>query len=292
MANDLRMAWNEYGCPDGHPVMYSHGWPSSRLQARLTHHLARERGLRIIAMDRPGMGQSDFVPGRQLSDWPDLMERFADAHGIGRFSQLGVSGGGPYVLACAAKIPHRLARSVVLAGAVPMGNPDFRPQGLHPAYRLLIPLRNRLPWAAFTGLFRLAEMATRLDPARPPMEWLLHTLASEDRRVLVENPDVWEVIGESFREGVHRGGGRAAMADADIFFQPLGFDLKAISHPIRYWHGAEDKNIPLGMVREFVEKIPTARLDVAEALGHFSMVILGATAAMDHLAEGLRQGAV
>ena len=48
-----RLAWNEYGAPDGFPVMYYHGWPSSRLQARLAHHLALERGLRIVAMDRP-----------------------------------------------------------------------------------------------------------------------------------------------------------------------------------------------------------------------------------------------
>jgi pimeloyl-ACP methyl ester carboxylesterase len=287
-----QLAWNEYGAPDGHPTLYYHGWPSSRLQARLTHHLACERGLRIIAIDRPGMGQSTFAAGRQLSDWPELMGRFADAHKIEKFSQLGVSGGGPYALSCAAKIPDRLGRSVVLAGAVPLGAPNLKPHGLHPVYRLLIPLRKRLPCGAFTALFRLAEMATRLDPATPPMRWLLNTLAKEDRRVLLENPDVWEIIGESFREGVHRGGGRAVMADADIFFQPLDFDLKAITHPIRYWHGAEDKNIPLEMVTSFVAMIPSARLEIADDLGHFSMVILGAAAAMDDLAECMPKGLV
>src|SRR5687768_16775195 len=94
----IRIAWNEYGDPSGDTLFYYHGWPSSRLQARAIHHLALDRGIRVIALDRPGMGKSTRIPGRKLEDWAPLIEAFADAHGIGRFAQLGVSGGGPYVL--------------------------------------------------------------------------------------------------------------------------------------------------------------------------------------------------
>ncbi|HSP41298.1 MAG TPA: alpha/beta hydrolase, partial [Luteolibacter sp.] len=68
-----RLAWNEFGDPAGRPVLYCHGWPSSRMQAVLVHHLARERGLRVIAPDRPGMGLSEHVPGRTLASWPETM---------------------------------------------------------------------------------------------------------------------------------------------------------------------------------------------------------------------------
>ena len=278
-----RLAWNEFGDPDGAPVMYYHGWPSSRLQARLTHHLASDRALRIVAMDRPGMGKSTYLPGRRLDVWPEMMEGFADSLGIGRFGQLGVSGGSPYVLACAAKIPHRLTKSAVLAGAVPLG--ECRLHGLHPLYRILIFLRNRMPCAAFSAVFRLAELATRLNPARPPMSWLLRSVSGEDRRVLLANPDLWAVIVKSFQAGVHDARGRGVMGDANIYFERLNFDFQDISHPIRYWHGADDRNIPLELVQEFVGKIPHAQLEIVDDLGHFSLVIHRASAALDYLAE-------
>ncbi len=284
-----RLAWNEYGDPNGSPVMYYHGWPSSRLQARLAHHLAQESGLRIIAMDRPGMGRSTFEPGRTLASWPGLMVRFADALGIGKFGQLGVSGGGPYVLACAAMIPERLTGSAVLGGAVLMEETSGGLRGLHPVYRLLIPIR-KLPGAVFSPLFRLAGMAASLNPAKPPMSWALHSLAEEDRKLLLKCPGLTEVLTASFREASTGSGGRGVMTDAAIYFQPLGVDPGTVHHLIRYWHGGDDRNIPLAMVREFTRQIPGAELIVEDGLGHFSMVIHRAAAALDYLAERAAAG--
>jgi pimeloyl-ACP methyl ester carboxylesterase len=46
-------------------------------------------------------GLSDFQPHRRLVDWPDDVSAFADALGLARCAVLGMSAGGPYVLACA-----------------------------------------------------------------------------------------------------------------------------------------------------------------------------------------------
>lgn len=284
-----QLAWNEYGDPLGKAVMYYHGWPSSRFQARLAHHLAKRRGLRLIAMDRPGMGQSTHEAGRRLEDWPELMERFADALGIGKFGQLGVSGGGPYVLACASRIPERLTGSAVLGGAVPLAGISSGLRGLHPVYRALIPFR-KLPAAAFSSVFRIAAMASRWKPGWPPLSWMMRSIGEEDGRMLMDYPEVWAVVTRSFQEGVKRGGGHGVMADADIYFQPLGFDLWSLRHPIRYWHGGNDRNIPVGMVREFTGKISGAQLEVDDAMGHFSLVLRKAPAALDYLAACAAEG--
>jgi pimeloyl-ACP methyl ester carboxylesterase len=278
------LAWNEYGDPNGFPVMYYHGWPSSRSQARIAHHLARERGLRLLAMDRPGMGRSTFEAGRTLESWPELMERFADALGIGKFGQLGISGGGPYVLACAARIPERLSGSAVLSGAVLLDGLAGGLRGLHPAYRMLIPIR-KLPGELFSPMFRLAAAATHWSPARPPLSWALRTLAVEDRKLLLEHPQLFDVLNEGFREAAIDSGGRGVMTDAAVYFQRLEFDPQNVRHPIRYWHGSDDRNIPLSMVREFTGNIAGTELIVDENLGHFSMAIRQAPAALDYLAE-------
>ncbi|HEX7261710.1 MAG TPA: alpha/beta hydrolase, partial [Luteolibacter sp.] len=261
IAPGQRLAWDEYGDPNGFPVMYYHGWPSSRSQARIAHHLAWERGLRLVAMDRPGMGRSTFEAGRTLESWPELMERFADALGIGKFGQLGISGGGPYVLACAARIPGRLSGSAVLSGAVLLDGLASGLRGLHPAYRMLIPIR-KLPSTLFSPMFRLAAAATHWNPARPPLSWVLQTLAAEDRKLLLDHPQLFDVLNEGFRQAAIVSGGRGVMMDAAIYFQRLEIDPQNVRHPIRYWHGGDDRNIPLSMVREFTGKIAGAELIV------------------------------
>jgi pimeloyl-ACP methyl ester carboxylesterase len=90
-----RLGYAQYGQPDGEPIVYFHGHPGSRLEARLAHEPAAAPGLRVIALDRPGYGLSDFLPGRAITDWPADVTAAADALGIGRFSVAGASGGGP-----------------------------------------------------------------------------------------------------------------------------------------------------------------------------------------------------
>lgn len=282
---EKRLAWNEYGDPAGEPVFYYHGWPSSRLQARLAHHLAMDRGLRLIAMDRPGMGKSTIVEKRRLEDWPALMAGFADHLGIGKFGQIGVSGGGPYVAACAAMIPDRLSRSVVLAGMVPLPWAETGSAGLHAAYRLAIRIR-RAPAIFFTLLFRLLAVACKGRPDRFPMSLMVRALAQEDQVVMLGAPDVWPVITKSYTEGATGpGGGRGVLSDAEIYFQSPGFELEEIRHPIHYWHGGDDSNISPRMVERLAGSMPFAKLHLEEELGHFSLVVRMAPTAMDYLAK-------
>jgi pimeloyl-ACP methyl ester carboxylesterase len=275
-----RLAWTEYGDPVGRPLVYCHGWPSSRLQAALLDHAARVRALRVLAIDRPGMGRSDRQPGRVLSDWPPLLAAFADAQGIGTFVQLGVSGGGPYVLASAAMLPERVAGSAVLCGAVPLCGGMRR--GLHPVYRLLIPLRH-LPHAWFTPGLRMAARSAAGPPEKPPLSWLLATLPAVDRELLMQNRNALQTIMGSFSEGV-RQGGRCVMEDAAIYLHDWQLPLDRIARPIRYWHGGADRHISAGLAREFVSGIPHARLDVDPGEGHFSLAVHRMCDALDHLA--------
>jgi len=281
----LSLAWNEFGDPSGKPVFYYHGWPSSRLQARLAHHIARDRGLRLIAMDRPGIGKSTLVRERKLVDWPELMARFADHLGIAKFGQLGVSGGGPYVLACAAMIPERLTGSAVLAGMVPLPLTDLGTEGLHPLYRTLIPLR-KAPAPFFTGGFRIASLAAKCRPDAIPVSLLLRSLSVADREIMLHDPEIWPVLTKSFTEGVcGLSGGQGVMTDAEIYLRKPAINPEEITHAIRYWHGGDDKNIPATLVRDLVGKMPSATLDVVDGLGHFSLAVLRAGEALDYIVE-------
>jgi pimeloyl-ACP methyl ester carboxylesterase len=90
------LGYAEYGDPDGIPLLYFHGTPGSRLQARLFDAPAREVGVRMVAPERPGYGLSDVHPQRTLLDWVQDMEVLADRLHLERFAVMGVSGGGPH----------------------------------------------------------------------------------------------------------------------------------------------------------------------------------------------------
>ena len=115
--NGERVAFSEYGDPNGEPVMFCHGWPSSRLMAQFTHDAARELGVRIISPDRPGIADSSFVTGRNLLDWAPLVSELADFLNLEKFRVLGISGGAPYAYALAWAMPKRVRAVAVVSGA-------------------------------------------------------------------------------------------------------------------------------------------------------------------------------
>jgi pimeloyl-ACP methyl ester carboxylesterase len=90
------LGYAEYGDPSGKPVLFFPGTPSSRLLHPPEGPTA-SLGARLIVVERPGFGLSDFQPGRTLLDWPDDVVALADALDIERFAVAGLSAGGPYV---------------------------------------------------------------------------------------------------------------------------------------------------------------------------------------------------
>ena len=59
-----RLEVREYGDPGGHPAFFFHGLIGSHHQASYIDEQAKERGLRVIAPNRPGVGRSEFTRRR------------------------------------------------------------------------------------------------------------------------------------------------------------------------------------------------------------------------------------
>jgi pimeloyl-ACP methyl ester carboxylesterase len=123
-----RLAYTEWGTPDGSPLLYFPGTPGSRLWCP-DERATLSAGVRLIMPDRPGVGRSDVSEGRTLSDWPADVVGLADALGIDRFAVVGVSAGGPYAASCAALIPERLtAVGIVSSRPIARSNWTERPE--------------------------------------------------------------------------------------------------------------------------------------------------------------------
>ena len=138
------VAYAEWGDPQGAPVIYFQGTPSCRLN-HPDEAIARMLGARLITIDRPGFGRSDAAPGRKLLDWPDDVAQIADALGLERFALIGISGGGPYVAACAYKIPKRLTNVAIVGGAGPIDSPGAT-EGMARERRWGARIMRHAPW--------------------------------------------------------------------------------------------------------------------------------------------------
>ncbi|MBX7211920.1 MAG: alpha/beta hydrolase [Verrucomicrobiaceae bacterium] len=268
LSNGRKIAYAEYGDPAGSPAFYFHGWPSSGIQGSLMDEAGRELGLRIISPDRPGLGQSDFHPGRRLLDWPPLLGEMAAQLGIGSFHVFGVSGGGPYVLAAAHVMAERLLTASIVSGAPPLRL--FGTQDLFWVYRAALVLRRHLNFM-LDPLFRAGARISNGRPDAIPMRWLLAMLGPEDRRVMSNGRNL-HVVSEGFRQSI-RQSVKHAQADADIYLEDWGFDLRSIRHPIHLWHGREDQNIPISYAEKLAALLPHATTHWTDRDGHYSLAI-------------------
>jgi pimeloyl-ACP methyl ester carboxylesterase len=100
-ADGRRLAYRDRGDPAATPIVSHHGTPGSRLDRHPDEDaILAELGVRMIAYDRPGYGESDPQPGRRVVDAAGDVSAVADHLGIERFAVVGTSGGGPHALAC------------------------------------------------------------------------------------------------------------------------------------------------------------------------------------------------
>lgn len=164
LADERTLACLELGDPKGAPVIYFHGFPGSRLEARLAADVAQRLGLRLFAPDRPGFGESTFLPDRTIGNWAADVTELTDQLGLQRFAVVGVSGGGPYALACAVRIPERL-HGVALVGALGPLAGMRSTRGMLARNRLALALAARSP-ALVRLVIELAPRWIRRRPAR------------------------------------------------------------------------------------------------------------------------------
>jgi len=271
LENGAVIAFEEYGNASGQPVIFCHGWPSSRSMARLTDESARDLGVRIISPDRPGISGSSLQPDRKLTNWPRLVERIADHLAIRDFRMLAISGGAPYAYATAAAMPERVRAIAIVGGAPPIAEVSDT-KALLPLYRWMLALYRTRP-RLLRRLFYLARPVLSL---RPPVRLrplvlkmlLLRPCDTESLR----DAAAFEAIFESQRRA-WRASAEGVMADAQIYAEPWGFALEDVRVPVRLWHGKQDRAFSVHLAEELATRLPDCKTRFVDGAGHYSLPI-------------------
>ncbi|MBA4395259.1 MAG: alpha/beta hydrolase [Desulfobacca sp.] len=262
-----RLGYGEIGDPGGKPIFYFHGFPGSRLEIELVSPFLAEANLRIIALERPGYGLSDFKKERTIGQWPDDVLELAEALGLERFAVLGISGGGPYALACAWKIPHRLTSAVIVCGMGLVDTPEMLPRMIW-VNRFGLTLAGKSAFLS-DGLFALATIMIRRFPEKI-IAHLLKRVSAPDKKVL--NQEVRQVLIQSFREAV-KAGHRGPARDAVLYSRPWDFRVEDIRMEVDLFYGEEDTIVPSAAGRWLEKIIPRCRARYFPQEGHFSLIL-------------------
>ena len=236
-------------------MLYFHGHPGSRLEARFLADAARRAGLRLIGVDRPGLGLSDYQPRRRLSDWSDDVAQMIDRLGLQRVAIIGYSAGTPYALDCAYRLPGRVTACAVVSGAREVG-PLIRMLALWMPWLLLLITRRR-----FADRFRAGRSLERASRRWP----------EPDQRAF-KQPGVAELLAESLAEAF-RQGVKGAAQDGSLIGRRWTTPPDKITAPVHVWHGECDSLVPISTAQALADRLPHATRKWCPDDGHISTIV-------------------
>jgi len=278
LADGRRLGFAEYGALAGQPILWFPGTPGGRGQVPpAMRRAAQARGIRLIALERPGLGSSTPHEYESLVGWADDVGEVAGRFDLEHFACVGLSGGGPYVLATAYRHPDRVVVGAVL-GCVPPAFGEDAPAGslvgkVARIGGLIAHLQRPLGGALWAAMRALTPVRSKV------FDLYLHLFAPADDRRLFGQPEIKAMFLDDLTCAVrHQAYG--AFADLALFTRPWGFSLRDVRVPIRFWHGDADNFVPLAHIEHMAARLPDAEVRVRRGQSH-----LGAFEAVDEVLD-------
>lgn len=261
------LAYDDIGDPSAPPVVYLHGTPDSRLSRHPDDSVTEAAGVRLLAVDRPGAGDSDPHDAATLVSVGHDLAVLLDHLALPSAILLGWSAGGLFALAAATVLGERVVGIGLVAPVPPVEAyaEAALVAALGPGRRGFVELVGEVP-----ALKLASEVAPYLvpDPLTPDtaVEHVLAGAGEQGRRELAEVPGAAAVLAAALMASVRRG--RAGLVhDVALQLEP-GLDLSEVRVPVRAFHGTEDGVSPPEVGTWLVSRLPNAVLDLSPGASH------------------------
>ena len=257
------ISYARYGTRGGWPVLFCHGFPGSRLQAHYLDSAALVVGAEVLAPDRPGIGCSSNYSFGAIAEWAKDAEAFIDALGLAEFSAIGVSGGGPYALATAARVGHRVRGVALVASPCELARDVIAQMRRFEAMVLRVA-------RVSPRLVRLAVRRNFGPENRGRLGMLRSRLDLADQQIIA-SPKVSASLAANRALAV-AGGTEALERESVLYTRPWGFDLADVTCQVDAFYGMRDQLTPPFMGERLVARLPNAQLHLAPGHGHFTLL--------------------
>jgi pimeloyl-ACP methyl ester carboxylesterase len=257
------------GDPDGKPILVHSGLPMSRRLYGGWIADAEKKGIRLIGYDRPGYGGSTAHPGYTVASGAQDVLAIAEALGHDRLGIWGISGGGPYALACAALLPDVAVAVAAVASIAPYGIEGFDYfAGMGESNVEGVELFFSDPEAYHRDLREDREKILAATPEEFAEAWE-SVLSPVDAEVMTGDLARW--IAETQQVALSPGD-QGWWDDESAPLASWGFDLRDIRVPVKIWHGRQDRLVPVQHGEWLAASIPDAEADISDRDGHLTMI--------------------
>ncbi|MEO7351773.1 MAG: alpha/beta hydrolase [Marmoricola sp.] len=251
-----RLSFAECGVPRGSAIVWMHGTPGARRQIPVeARRFAEDNDIRIIGVDRPGIGSSTPHLYPNILDWTGDLVQLCDVLDIEKLHIIGLSGGGPYALAAGAALPDRVHGVGVLGGVAPTQGADAISGGLVSLAPYAAPLLSltRVPLG-----FLMAQAIRLVRPIAGPILDGYAAVQPRGDKDLLTRPEFRAMFLDDLLNGA-RFQVSAPLSDVILFTRPWGFEAADVEVPVHWWHGDSDHIIPHGHGVHMASRLPHAR---------------------------------
>jgi pimeloyl-ACP methyl ester carboxylesterase len=255
------LGYAERGVPGGPVILDFHGNPGSRLSFWGEDEVIRASGVRLISVDRPGIGLSDHQAHRSVADWPWDVVQLADVLGVDRFAVMGHSVGAAYAAACAHHLPERIIAAGIVSPIIPLDLPQALGELGKPTQWRLARDHPATLRAAIRVLFLLARLAP--NAARTAFG----ANSTPEEKAISSRPEVMRRGLDSAREST-RQGALGLVEDMRVAMRPWAFDPAEIRVPVLVWQGDRDSSIRESWGEWWARTVPGAQLVRCRGEGH------------------------
>jgi pimeloyl-ACP methyl ester carboxylesterase len=257
VGDDRQIGFAEFGDPQGRAIFWLHGTPGARRQIPVEARAYAERKhIRLIGVDRPGIGSSTPHEYPNVLAFAEDLRTIADVLGIDQMAVIGLSGGGPYTLACAAAMPDRIVVAGVLGGVAPTVGEAAIGGGLMGFGAKVAPA---LPVIGLPLRLAAVSLIHLIKPIAPLAVQAYAMISPEGDRRLLQRPE----FGAMFLDDLLNGSRKqlaAPFADVAVFAKDWGFRLDEVKVPVCWWHGDKDHIVPFAHGEHVVARLPDAEL--------------------------------
>ena len=273
LADNRMLGYAFYGPMEGRPVLYLHGTPSSRLEPQLLNiwglsldHLLQQYNLKLIAVDRPGMGLSTHDKQRSYTSFAQDALALLQHLGIQRCPILCWSGGGPYALTMAHLFGQMVQQVCIIAGI----SSSFADEEVYAHMGW-----NKMYFnsAKYTPLLLQGtlEAVKRTQVSSPPSQSLFD-LSNVDY-ALVKDPAHLNVLMDLTVKQAVKEGTEGAVKEAQLYFEPYPYNLADIQTPVHFWWGTEDNVVMYIHAKNMERQLPHVTPHYKPGEGHLSVYV-------------------
>lgn len=242
--NGKQIAYRTYGHADCFPVIIHHGLVGSCDLLSYWDSKAKEAGINLIAIERPGYGDSDpDETMHHVIDWPARVKPLLEKLQINEFATIGISAGTPYAYSLAAGFPDMAKRVWILSGV-----PFLMDNEVLACY----PQVEQANYA----YYKTAPLEAIADKFKGYLDNLYNTY--DETSIMRKGV---EATMKHNRLGIAR--------EAKLQITDWGFSPEQITQPTTLWHCVTDDVIPFSAVQKTLPHLPNATLHIQKENSHF-----------------------